>query len=90
MATVAQGLPTDGQRVFSIRHKAGLSQTQMAERLGLSLRAYQEIEKSPDPRTAYVLAAEFIGLQLALERGARELATPYSRSIADQVAALRS
>ena len=89
MVTGAQGIPTEGQVLFSTRQKLHLSQTEMAERLGLSLRAYQDLEKSATVRKAYKLATEFIAMQIAVERAQPELATPQGRTLAKELANAR-
>lgn len=52
----------------NLRHDLGLTQTQMADELGLKLRAYQEIEAGKAAlRKMHILAAE----RVALAYGAR-------------------
>ncbi len=54
------------------RRELGLTQQQMADELGLSLRAYQEQEALQEPRRAYILAAE----ALVYLRGAATVRRP--------------
>jgi len=65
------------EQLKNIRVRLGLTQSQMADRLGLKLRGYQELEADvTTPRIAYVLAAEHVGLEEAVNRGDPDLAPP--------------
>lgn len=64
------------------RRGADLSQSEMARSIGLSLRAYQEIEGRDDAdelSTRHVLAIERSSLRIAVERGSLDLALPEVR-----------
>jgi len=57
------------EELIAFRDLLGLTQTAMAERIGLGLRAYQDIEGGASKlRPIHVAAAERAGLALAVER----------------------
>jgi transcriptional regulator with XRE-family HTH domain len=59
---------TAGELV-DLRDRLGITQTEMAQRLGLGLRAYQDIEGGVSKvRAIHVAAAERAALALAVER----------------------
>jgi transcriptional regulator with XRE-family HTH domain len=55
--------------LVALRKLLGLTQAEMAERMGLGTRAYQSLEAGETLRTLHILAAERIALALAVERG---------------------
>lgn len=78
-----------GQSLALIRKRLGLTQAEMGTELGLSLRAYQDLEKSDGPvRAAYVLAAKHLSLQRAVEFRNPDLATHETMRLASQLAIL--
>lgn len=59
----------------ALRKSLGLTQTELGERIGLGLRALQDIEAGKTPvRPSHALAAERVALALAVERGEPMLA----------------
>jgi transcriptional regulator with XRE-family HTH domain len=61
--------------LINLRKDLHLTQQEMAERLGMALRAYQEIEAGESKyRFIHRLAAERVALELAVDRGAPDLA----------------
>lgn len=66
--------------LMTLRKEAGLTQADFARRLGLSLRAYQDIETGKATlRPLHILAAERAALDLAIEHGNPMLAPPSVR-----------
>jgi DNA-binding XRE family transcriptional regulator len=60
----------DAEGLKELRRTCKLSQGEMAARLGLSLRAYQDIETGASPyRKLHRLAVERLALELAVEDG---------------------
>jgi transcriptional regulator with XRE-family HTH domain len=71
------------------RRRLHLSQAELAERLGMSLRGYQDLERADaSVKPVYFLALEFLQLQVAAERKAPELASVQGRALALEIAAL--
>jgi transcriptional regulator with XRE-family HTH domain len=67
-----------------IREKLGLTQAQTAQRLGLSLRAYSDLENRKTPlRRPHLMALRYLTLQEAVSRGDRSIATITVRDLAD-------
>jgi DNA-binding XRE family transcriptional regulator len=65
----------DAGELVGLRRHLGLSQTEMAGRIGLALRAYQDIENGRAKlRRVHVLAVERAALAIAAERGEVALA----------------
>lgn len=65
----ADDLMTPDQAI-GLRKTLGLTQTELANRLGMGLRAWQEIEGGRSPvRLVHQLALERIALSIGLERG---------------------
>lgn len=61
--------------LINLRQDLGLTQQEMAERLGMALRGYQDIESGQSKyRFIHRLAAERVALAAAVDRGAPELA----------------
>lgn len=72
--------------VISIRERLGFTQQAMADRLGMSLRAYHDVEGGASKcRPIHVLAAERISLQ---EAKLRENAELMAKPVAQEVRAL--
>jgi len=66
--------------LIALRKRLGLTQAQMADRIGLGLRAYTEIENGRSAlRGIHVAAAERVSLAIAAERGDPMLAAPAAR-----------
>ena len=62
--------------IIALRRSLALKQAEMAERMGLSMRALQDIEGGISKvRQIHVAAAERAALTLAVERGNPMLAT---------------
>lgn len=58
------------QDLIALRNTLGINQTEMAEEIGLSLRAYQAIEGGESQlRKLHILAAERAALSRAVEVG---------------------
>lgn len=65
----------DRLHITEIRKRLGLKQSEMAERLGMGLRAYSDLENGVSKtRPIHVLAAERISLRVATERQDASLA----------------
>ncbi len=73
----------------ALRDKLGITQTDMAQRVGLGLRAYQDIEGGVSKvRPIHVAAAERAALALAVEKGDPMLAPVGVRRQALELASL--
>ncbi|KAA5603972.1 helix-turn-helix domain-containing protein [Roseospira marina] len=73
----------------SLRKSLGLTQTEMAEQIGLTLRAYQALEKGETAlRQANALAAERAALTEAIRQGNPMLAPASIRREALEIARL--
>lgn len=55
--------------LIALRKRLGLTQVEMADRMGLSTRALQVIEASESLRGLHIAAAERVALAVAVERG---------------------
>jgi transcriptional regulator with XRE-family HTH domain len=61
--------------LINLRKALGISQSEMAQRMGLSLRQYQELEsKVRSVRPRHVRLAESVALDIAIEKQNLELA----------------
>jgi transcriptional regulator with XRE-family HTH domain len=61
--------------LIKLRKSLGLRQSEMARRMGLSLRPYQELEsKARSVRPRHVRLAESVALEIAIEKENLELA----------------
>jgi transcriptional regulator with XRE-family HTH domain len=66
--------------LLAYREAAGITQTELADRIGLTSRPYQDIEGGRTKvQRRHVLAFERAALALALERGDINLAPPAIR-----------
>jgi transcriptional regulator with XRE-family HTH domain len=75
--------------LFAIRKPLGLSQAEMAHRMGMKLRAYSDLETGArETRQIHVNAAERVALAVAVERGNPMLAPAEVRKQALEVARL--
>ena len=55
--------------LIKLRKALGIGQSEMAERMGLSLRPYQELEsKARRVRSRHVRLAESVALDIAIEK----------------------
>jgi transcriptional regulator with XRE-family HTH domain len=83
-------MPIVDRRVMRLnREKLGLTQGQIASRLGLSLRAYQDMESGTMlVRQSHFMALRLLTLIEAVERGDRSLATQRTAALADAFAKL--
>jgi transcriptional regulator with XRE-family HTH domain len=60
--------------LIKLRKALGIRQSEMAERMGLSLRPYQELEsKVRSVRSRHILLAESVALDIAIEKQNLEL-----------------
>jgi transcriptional regulator with XRE-family HTH domain len=72
-----------------LRKALGLAQPEMARRMGLSLRPYQQLELNPDKvRRRHVRLAESVALDVAIEQKDPELAPKSVRKKAMDLARL--
>ena len=73
--------------LIKLRKTLGLRQSEMAKRMGLSLRPYQELESTARGiRPRHVRLAESVALDLAIERQDLSLVPDNVRKKADQLA----
>lgn len=77
-----------GAELQALRKAMGLTQTELGARMGLSLRAIQDIEAKPteQARKLHELAIERIALTIAVERGDSALAPETIRAEAAALA----
>ena len=67
-----------------IRAKLGFTQAETARRMGLSLRAYSDLENRKTPlRKPHLMAMRLLTLEEAVARGDRSLANITVRDLAD-------
>ncbi|HEY8066654.1 MAG TPA: helix-turn-helix transcriptional regulator [Methylosinus sp.] len=57
------------EELVALRKRLGLTQAEMANRMGLGHRAYQTLEAGESLRGLHVAAAERVALTVAVERG---------------------
>lgn len=63
------------EELIALRKALGLTQTEFAARLGMTMRGYQDIETGKSGlRPIYALGAERVALAIAVERGEINLA----------------
>jgi DNA-binding XRE family transcriptional regulator len=75
----------------ALRKRLGLNQVEMAERMGLSSRAWWEIEKNPEAaNTRHAMLADMVSMEVALERKEPALATARMIDKAKQLTDLAS
>jgi transcriptional regulator with XRE-family HTH domain len=74
------------EELIALRKSLKLTQDEMAERIGLGLRAYQGVEGGGTLRKLHALAAERVALEIAAERGDPMLAPSSIRREALQLA----
>jgi len=73
----------------ALRDRAGITQAEMADLIGLSHRAYQDVEAGASKlRNLHALAVERVSLALALSQGNIDLALPSVRRDALSLAAM--
>ena len=73
--------------LIRLRKSLGLGQSEMATRMGLSLRPYQELEsKARSVRPRHVRLAESVALDIAIEKQNLELAPANVRKKAVKLA----
>jgi transcriptional regulator with XRE-family HTH domain len=71
------------------RRALGLAQSEMADRMGLSLRPYQQLELDPNKvRPRHIRLAESVALDRAIEQKDPELAPAHVREKAIELARL--
>ena len=71
---------TEDFSLIKLRKALGIGQSEMAKRMGLSLRPYQELEsKARSVRPRHVRLAESVALDIAIEQQDLELAPPNVR-----------
>lgn len=74
--------------LLKIRERLGVNQTTLATFLGITLRAYHDMETGKSKtKAAYIHAAEMLGLKLAAEAGDITTASPETRRLALALAA---
>lgn len=79
----------EGLDLVETRNRIGLTQAEMAKRMGMGLRAYQELESSPERvKLRHQMLAGLAALYVALERGDPMLAPASIRRHALDLAAL--
>lgn len=80
---------TDEQgRLKAIRQRLSLSQSEFARELGLTLRGVQDIEAGKGKeRAAYIMAAEYLALRIAVAQQKPELAGEETRRLAKELSA---
>ncbi|GAB6842357.1 transcriptional regulator with XRE-family HTH domain [Methylorubrum rhodinum] len=80
------------QHLFNVRSLIGLTQQEMADNLGLSLRAYSDLENAISKiRTLHVLAVDQLALWEAVRRNDRSLLPARLRmDLMDAVALMRA
>jgi transcriptional regulator with XRE-family HTH domain len=72
-----------------LRKSLGLAQSEMAKRMGLSLRPYQQLELNPKKiRRRHIRLAESVALEIAIQREDPELAPSSVRKKAMTLARL--
>ena len=73
--------------LIELRKALGIGQSEMAKRMGLSLRPYQELEsQTRRVRSRHVRLAESVALEIAIERQNLELAPANVRKQAVKLA----
>lgn len=79
-----------GVELKALRRAMGITQTTMAQRLGISLRGYQDIEAKDDEaiREVYQLAVERIAITAAASAGNPMLAPDAARRDASELGKL--
>jgi DNA-binding XRE family transcriptional regulator len=65
--------------LIALRRACGLTQTEFAERVGMTLRPYQSLESGGEMLPRHVLAIERAALAIAVEKKAPMLAPPSVR-----------
>lgn len=79
----------DDFSLIRLRKRLGLGQLEMAQRMGLSLRPYQELEANiRKARSRHVRLAESVALDVAIEKQDPELAPENVRNKAFKFACL--
>jgi hypothetical protein len=77
----------DSFSLIRLRRTLGLAQPDMARRMGLSLRPYQQLElNSEKVRSRHVRLAESVALDVAIERRDPDLAPASVRKKAERLA----
>jgi len=77
----------DDFSLLQVRTEIGLSQAEMARRMGLSLRPYQELESTlRRVRPRHIRLAELVALEVAVETDNPELAPRDLRRLALKLA----
>lgn len=72
-----------GDDLKALRKSLGLTQAQMGKEMGLSLRAYTDVETSPaDLRQIHQMAAALVSLKQAVAQRRLDLAQPEVRALA--------
>lgn len=75
------------EELITLRKAFGITQTEMAERIGLKLRAYQDLEAGKsEVRKIHDEAVAMVSLHIAVERGNPMLALPEVRKLALRLA----
>lgn len=75
--------------LIALRKRIGLTQAEMAERMGLGSRAYFTLEQDPASINArHIMLAQMVSLREAVERHDRSLADAAVAALADEFARL--
>jgi DNA-binding XRE family transcriptional regulator len=81
---------SDGSDIAALRKALSLNQAEMANKMGLSARAYFTLESEPGSINArHIMLAEHVALTLAVERGDRSLVPKKFADLADKFAKIR-
>ena len=73
----------DGKALQLQRVAMGLSQQQMAQQMGLSLRAYADIEAGKTLRHLHLMAAQMVSLRQAVSVSDQNVAFPEVRELVE-------
>lgn len=77
--------------LIALRKRIGLTQAEMADRMGLGARAYFTLEQDPASINArHIMLAQMVSLREAVERHDRSLADTAVAALADEFARLAS
>lgn len=76
------------EELIALRKSLGLTQAEMAEGMGLSHRAYQNVEAGPGIRKMHAVAATWVAMVVAVEKAEPMLAPAPARKIALSLANL--
>ena len=79
----------DGIALKDLRIQSGLTQSEMADRIGIKLRQYQSFENgAANIKPIHVAAINLASLRLAIDQGKPDLATDDARDITTRFIAI--